>query len=153
MVRREETGIWVTLRETITAHHEEVFSCFTTAAGLTRWFPVAAEIDLRVEGGIVLGWDAKFFRRMTVRIVDFDAGGRIAWRWPIGHEGEETKVTWSIDPDVERGAQVVMRMGPFGDDPNTLIAMADDLESWRWYLCNLRTVLDARVDMRAIRPL
>jgi hypothetical protein len=31
--------------------------------------------------------------------------------------------------------------------------MAEDAESWRWYLCNMRTVLEARVDMRAERPL
>jgi hypothetical protein len=34
-----------------------------------------------------------------------------------------------------------------------MISMADGAESWRWYLCNLRSVLESRHDMRAVRPL
>jgi hypothetical protein len=44
-------------------------------------------------------------------------------------------------------------MGPIGTGPEALMAMAEDAESWRWYLCNLRTVFEARVDMRTVRPL
>jgi hypothetical protein len=58
-----------------------------------------------------------------------------------------------VTPSTEDGSLVVLRMGPFAEDPESLIAMAEDAESWRWYLCNMRTVLEARVDMRAERPL
>lgn len=153
MVRRDADGVWATLRETISAHAEEVFACLTTVDGLTRWFPVAAEIDLRPGGGLVLGWDAKFFRRLTVRIADYDAGGRVTWTWPVGIEGDEVRVSWTVEPDVEAGAKVIMRSGPYHESTEALMALADDLESWRWYLCNLRTVLEARIDMRAVRPL
>ena len=50
MIRQEDDGVWVILRETISCHHEEVFACLTTDVGLCRWFPVAATIDLRTGG-------------------------------------------------------------------------------------------------------
>jgi hypothetical protein len=46
-----------------------------------------------------------------------------------------------------------MRQGPFKDDPDSLMAMAEEAESWRWQLCNLRGVLEAKHDMRVVRPL
>jgi hypothetical protein len=51
------------------------------------------------------------------------------------------------------GARVIVRHGPFHDDPETALTVADSAESWRWYLCNLRSVLEAKHDMRAVRPL
>ena len=44
MIKREDDGLWVILEETIACHHDEVFSCLTTAEGLTRWLPVAATV-------------------------------------------------------------------------------------------------------------
>ena len=34
-----DDGLWIELRESIAAHHEQVFACLSTASGLTRWFP------------------------------------------------------------------------------------------------------------------
>jgi hypothetical protein len=48
---------------------------------------------------------------------------------------------------------VIVRHGPFPDDADTMLTVADSAESWRWYLCNLRSVLEAKHDMRAVRPL
>ena len=52
-----------------------------------------------------------------------------------------------------KGARVILRHGPFPADADALIFMADSAESWRWYLCNLRSVLEQKHDMRAVRPL
>ena len=66
MIKREDDGIWVILRETIACHHDEVFACLTTAEGLSRWFPIAAKIDLKIGGEIVLGWKKDFSRKTTI---------------------------------------------------------------------------------------
>jgi uncharacterized protein YndB with AHSA1/START domain len=153
MVRREEDGVWLILRETIASHHEEVFACLTTADGLTRWFPLAAEIDLRQGGRLVLGWDPKFQRTTTVAILDYDAGGRVVWDWYASWDETHAPVYWAVEPSTEEGSRVTMRQGPFRETPDSLIAMAEEAESWRWQLCNLRTVLEAKHDMRRVRPL
>jgi len=153
MVRLEENGVWVTLKETIAAHHEEVFACLTTEAGLMRWFPVACEVDVRTGGEMRLSFDAKFRRTLTIPILEYDAAGEVTWGWYPGVSDEMVPIHWSVKPEVESGSRVIHRHGPFRNEPDHLVDLANDAESWRWYLCNLRTVLEARVDLRAVRPL
>ena len=81
MIRREDDGIWIVLRETVAMHHDEVFACFTTPEGLSRWFPVEAQVDLRQGGEIVFCWDADCTKRSTIAILDYDPGGKIVWDW------------------------------------------------------------------------
>ena len=69
-----------------------------------------------------------------------------------------TPVELTVTPVAARGdgtsgARVILRHGPFAADADALIFMADSAESWRWYLCNLRSVLEQKHDMRAVRPL
>ena len=153
MVKREDDGIWVTLKENIAASHEEVFACLTTDAGLTRWFTLAAEVDLRKGGSMKLAFDAKFRRAFEVPILNYDPEGRVTWGWPLGVTDEIVALEWTVTPDVEAGSRVIQRHGPFPEDADALISAANDAESWRWYLCNLRRVLEAKVDMRSERPL
>ncbi len=155
MIKREDDGLWVVLSETIASHHEEVLACLTTSGGLTRWFPVAAEVDLRKGGSITLGWDEKMSRTTTIKVMDFNADGRMTWAWhPNRHPDLEVPVHWAVEPSVEEGSKVTLSEGPF--DPaqtEMMIAMAEEAESWRWQLCNLRTVLEVKHDMRRVRPL
>jgi len=153
MVIEEDGELWVYLEETIASHHEDVFACLTTAGGLTRWFPVAAEVDLRQGGTIVLGWDEKFRRKTTISILDYDPGGMIVWDWQAQRSDTHAPIYWRVEPDVEEGSKVEFRQGPFRRDVESLIALADEVDSWRWYLCNLRGALEAKHDMRNVRPL
>ncbi|MBX3355190.1 MAG: SRPBCC domain-containing protein [Phycisphaeraceae bacterium] len=153
MVRLENDGVWVTLKETIAAHHEEVFACLTTEAGLIRWFPVACQVELRTGGQMKLAFDAKFRRPLTIPILEYHEDGRVSWGWYPGIGDEMVPIHWTVTPEVEQGARVIHRHGPFRNDTEHLIELANDAESWRWYMCNLRTVLEARVDMRHERPL
>jgi uncharacterized protein YndB with AHSA1/START domain len=153
MVRREDDGIWLTLKEVIAAHHDDVFDCLTTPEGLTRWFPVAARVDLRQGGQIVLAWDPDFTKTTTIAILDYDAGGKIVWDWHAGSDDMHAPIYWLVKPSVEKGSVEIMRQGPFKDDPDSLMALAEEAESWRWQLCNLRGVLEAKHDMRTVRPL
>jgi uncharacterized protein YndB with AHSA1/START domain len=153
MIKREDDGVWIILHETIAAHYEEVFACLTTPAGLSRWFPVAAKVDLKAGGEIVLGWNEDFSRKTTIDILDYDAGGRIVWNWHAAQYEFLAPVHWQVEPDVEQGCKVTLRQGPFPANVESLVAMADEAESWRWQLCNLRSVLEASVDMRKHRPL
>ena len=84
MVRLENDGVWVTLKETIAAHHEEVFACLTTEAGLIRWFPVACQVELRTGGQMKLAFDAKFRRPLTIPILEYHEDGRVSWGWYPG---------------------------------------------------------------------
>lgn len=153
MVKLENDGAWVTLKETIASHHEEVFACLTTEAGLMRWFAVSCEVDMRSGGEIRLSFDRKFKRTLTIPIIKFDPAGEVTWGWYPGVDDEMVPIHWTVSPEVEQGSRVIHRHGPFRNDPEKLVELANDAESWRWYLCNLRTVLEARVDMRAVRPL
>lgn len=153
MIKREDDGFWLVLEESIASHHEEVFACFTTEAGLTRWYPVAAEIDLRKGGEIVLGWNADFTRTLTVKILSYDPGGKITWEWFANRGDLRIPVEFTVEPRVEEGSIVKLRQGPFPEDTESLIALAEEATSWRWQLCNLRSTLEAKHDMRKVRPL
>lgn len=153
MIRREDDGYWIEQSETIHIHHEDVFECLTTAGGLTRWFPVAATIDLRAGGLVVLGWDPKMEKKSTVAILDYDAGGTVVWDWFAAYHDTHAPVYWNVEPAVEEGSIVRLRQGPFGDDEDSLVSMAAEAASWRWWMCNLRTTLEAKFDMRRVRPL
>jgi uncharacterized protein YndB with AHSA1/START domain len=153
MIRREDDGIWIILRETIAMHHDEVFACLTTAGGLSRWFPVAAEVDLRQGGQIIFCWDEECTKRTTIAILDYDAGGEIVWDWYADSNDMHAPVYWRVTPSVEKGSKIEMRQGPFKPDVESLLAMGNEAESWRWQLCNLRAVLEVKHDMRAVRPL
>jgi uncharacterized protein YndB with AHSA1/START domain len=153
MIKREDNGIWLELEETIASHHEHVFACFTTEHGLTRWFPVAAKVDLRHGGKIVLCWDEHCTRTLTVPILDYDAGGSITWDWVSDRTQEHVPIHWEVVPEVEEGSRVRLRQGPFGEDVESLISLAEEAASWRWHLCNLRSTLEAKHDMRKVRPL
>ncbi len=153
MITREEDGVWITLDETIAVHHEDVFECLTTAGGLTRWFAVTAEIDLREGGLVVFGWDERMSRKTTRAILQFDPGGKITWDWFVGGGDRHAPVYWTVEPNIEQGSRVTLRQGPFRADAESLLALADEAETWRWHLCNLRTTLEAKFDMRKIKPL
>ncbi|MCH8343418.1 MAG: SRPBCC domain-containing protein [Planctomycetes bacterium] len=153
MVRQEDDGSWVVLQETIACHHDEVFTCLTTAEGLSRWFPVAARVELHKGGRIVLSWNRDFTRTTTVAILEYDAGGKIVWDWQAAHSEMHAPVYWSVQPDREQGSQIQLRQGPFRSDAESLLVLAQEAVSWRWHLCNLRCVLEVGHDMRAVRPL
>lgn len=153
MIKREDDGLWLVLEETIASHYEEVFACLTTADGLSRWFPVAAEVDLRPGGKVRLCWDEKCTRTLTISIIDYDPEGKITWDWKTDRNEVHAPLYWTVVPSVEEGSKVQLRQGPFPEDAESLIAMADEAASWRWQLCNLRSTLEAKHDMRKVRPL
>jgi len=153
MITREEDGVWVELEETISVHHDQVFACLTTAPGLTRWFSVGAEIDLRPGGLIVFGWDQDMTRTSTIAILDYDAGGRIVWDWLPSSGDMHAPVYWKVEPRREEGSRVVLRQGPFRENAESLLVMAEEAQTWRWHLCNLRATLEVTYDMRKVRPL
>jgi uncharacterized protein YndB with AHSA1/START domain len=153
MITREEDGVWSTIEETVAAHHEEVFGAVTTAGGLTRWLSLSAEVELRTGGLIVFGWDPGMERRSTVAILDYDPGGRVVWDWYAAAGEMHAPVYWTVTPDVEKGSRVTLRQGPFPETVEALLVMASEVQAWRWYLCNLRGVYEAKHDMRKSRPL
>lgn len=153
MIERDDDGLWVVMDETIAQHHELVFGCLTTSSGLTRWFPVSAEVDLRTGGTIVLGWDEKMTRKTTIAILDYDAGGGVTWDWYAGPGDRHAPIEWRVEPNVEKGAVVSFRQGPFVADLDGAINAANEAQTWRWRLCNLRSTLEAKHDMRKVRPL
>ncbi len=153
MIEHEEDGIWISIEETIAIHHEEVFACLTSPGGLMRWFSVDAEVDLRQGGLIKFIWDREKKRTTTIAILDYHTDGRIVWDWQIAMQDRHAPVYWKVEPHVEEGSQVTLRQGPFADDQESLMAMAQEAITWRWYLCNLRGILEAKHDMRAVRPL
>jgi hypothetical protein len=165
MVGREDDGVWITLKETIHAPPAEVALCITSSAGFCRWLAVACELDAAQPDTLAISWDRDWGHSTEVKILAFyadlahDGHARIRFEWfPSALEDTPTPIELTVAPlavrgDGTSGARVILRQGPFADDTESLIFMADSAESWRWYLCNLRSVLEQKHDMRAIRPL
>ncbi len=153
MIRREDDGLWLELSETIAAHHDLVFDCLTTSVGLSRWYPLAAEVDLRTGGSIVFGWDEKMRQKSTLAILNYDSGGEIVWDWYLPYQDTHAPIYWNVQPSREAGAIITMRQGPYKQDTESLMAMVDEATHWQWHLCNLRAVLEVKHDMRSHRPL
>ncbi|MCZ6834141.1 MAG: SRPBCC domain-containing protein [Planctomycetota bacterium] len=150
---QEKDGVWLQLEETIAQHHEEVFGCFTTAGGLMRWFSIDAELDLRTGGTIEFYWDHQKTHKTTIAILDYNPDGSMVWDWFAGPVDTHAPVYWVVKPDVEKGSIVTLRQGPFMNDEENLLLLADEAASWSWHLCNLRGVLEAKHDMRKVKPL
>jgi hypothetical protein len=165
MVGREEDGVWITLKEEIHASPEEVASCIANANGLCRWLAVGAEYPEEAGGTLELAWDREWNRTTEVKVLDHDCEelaegrARVKWEWfPSPLDDTPVPIEIAVSPPLSRrgdtgGARVIVRHGPFRDNPETLLTVADSAESWRWYLCNLRSVLETKHDMRAVRPL
>jgi hypothetical protein len=165
MVGREDDGVWITLKEEIHAAPAEVASCIASASGLCRWFSVLAEYPPEEGATLELSWDRDWSRTADARILAYDCDrmndgfARVKWDWlPSPLHEAPVPVEISVTPLLDRGvgsggARVIIRHGPFPADGDALLVVADSAESWRWYLCNLRSVLEAKHDMRAIRPL
>ncbi|MEY3021363.1 MAG: hypothetical protein RIS86_561 [Planctomycetota bacterium] len=165
MVGREADGVWVTLKEVVHAAPGEVAAAIADSTGLCRWLAVGAEVPEEPGGTVVLAWDREWKQTSEVELLALDAALR--------HDGHATiRLGWHPDPLSEAvvpveitvsplpdrggdtgGARVILRHGPFDGDADALLVMAHSAERWRWYLCNLRAVLEAKHDMRAIRPL
>ncbi|MCB9846571.1 MAG: SRPBCC domain-containing protein [Phycisphaeraceae bacterium] len=153
MVRRDEDGYWLEHEQPLAMHHEEVFACLTTDGGLMRWFAVAARIEARAGGLLELGWDRAFRSKSTLAVLEFDAGGKIRWDWYAGNADTHAPLEWRVEPDVEQGSVVRLIQGPFRADTESLVAMAEEAQFWTWQLCNMKSVLEAKHDMRRVRPL
>jgi len=151
MIREENDGLWIELKEVIAAHHDDVFGTLTTPEGLKTWFPVEARVDLRAGGKVVFCWDKDCTKTTTVAILDYDAGGKVVWDWFADATQTHAPVYWQITPDSEKGS--IVSQGPFRDDRESMIGMAHESAHWQWHMCNLRSVLESRHDMRAHRPL
>lgn len=181
MVGREADGVWITLKEEIHAAPAEVASCIASASGFSRWIAVGCELneltsqsDADIRGAprgnaavatLAISWDREWHHTTEVRVLEHDVDlvndgrARIRFEWfPSPIDDAPIPIEISVAPMAERGdgtggARVILRQGPFADDSDNLLFMADSAESWRWYLCNLRSVLEAKHDMRAVRPL
>lgn len=165
MVQREADGVWITLKEVVHAAPGEVAACVADAAGICRWLAVAAEYPPEVGATLSIAWDRTWSHSTDLRILAHDCArvhdghARVRWEWfPSALDEAPVPVELAVTPLPDRGgnsggARVILRHGPFADDPETLLVVADSAESWRWYLCNLRSVLEAKHDMRAMRPL
>lgn len=165
MVGREENGIWITLKESIHAAPAEVASCVASATGICRWLSVLAEYPPETGATLELSWDREWNRSTDVKVLAYecdrlnDGYARVKWEWfPSPLDETPVPVEITVTPLADRGgesggARVIVRHGPFPDDADTMLTVADSAESWRWYLCNLRSVLEAKHDMRAVRPL
>jgi len=112
-----------------------------------------------------IAWDRAWNHTTETLILEHDIAAladgcaRIKFEWfPSPVDDTPVPIEIVVAPLAERGdgtagARVILRHGPFAEDTDNLLFMADSAESWRWYLCNLRSVLEAKHDMRAVRPL
>jgi len=112
-----------------------------------------------------IAWDRAWNHTTEALILEHDIAAvadgcaRIKFEWfPSPVDDTPVPIEIVVAPLAERGdgtagARVILRHGPFAEETDNLLFMADSAESWRWYLCNLRSVLEAKHDMRAVRPL
>ena len=89
-----DDGARVILSTRVSASAERVFALFTTADGLTQWWPEQAEVDLQPGGAYHLFWEGPGWHlRGTYQAVDAPWHVSFTWSW----DHEDTTQTVEVD--------------------------------------------------------
>jgi uncharacterized protein YndB with AHSA1/START domain len=123
----------------VDAPPEEVFRILTDPAEVARWFPLDAEIDLRVGGRIWLSWGPGCEGEAPIHVLEPPV--RFGWTERYGEDAEGRPVEIAVDFHVEtRDGVTVLRLVQSGftassDWDEMYDALAD---GWTYFLFNLQ---------------
>ncbi|MBT8203166.1 MAG: SRPBCC domain-containing protein [Acidimicrobiia bacterium] len=115
---------------------QEVFSWFTDADLLTRWWPERARLDARTDGDFELAWPSQDMRLLG-RFLVFEPGARLVFTWSFAHEALDPR-TVDIQFAAVDGRTRLTIDHTHGDDTDERQGYID---GWQFFIERLRDSL------------
>ncbi|HYK93597.1 MAG TPA: SRPBCC domain-containing protein [Thermoplasmata archaeon] len=124
---------------------KEVFRALTEPARLVKWFLSGAKVELRTGGAFAFDWLGGYHMEST--LTRFRSGRSVGFLWvdrlPSGKLAR-TRAEFQV---TKKGRGTILRLRHSGfRDPEHF---AECSSRWAYYLTNLKSVLDHRVDLRS----
>lgn len=145
--REEETGpVHVvrsaTLRITIASDAVGTFEYLSDPKKLIQWFPDQAVIEPQLGGKYHFRWKEAAGVWSGV-VTEFIRGNTLGFTWQPPGETFETNVKFKLFP---QGAETIVELSHNGFTSSA--ALDTTIKAWRFYLENLKSVIEEGADMR-----
>ena len=132
----------------VSAPPRQVFQALTDAREIERWWTTKARSEPRKDGGFRYDWTfPEAPERDHVqegRYIEFEDGSRVSYPWKVGDRN--TEVDFTVDGN---GAATRLVMEHRGWAPGMEEAYERHDQGWRFFLGNLKSYLEEKVDRRA----
>jgi uncharacterized protein YndB with AHSA1/START domain len=127
------------------ASPERVFKALTDSKALAKWFLSKAKLDPKKGGQYTFDWIGGY--HMAGKVKNFEANSAVSLSWHDKmRNGEMANTTASFKVARKgKGTLLKLRHGGFKDPEH----FADCSSRWGYYLTNMKSVLDHRVDLRS----
>ena len=142
----------IKIRVTINAAAEVVFKSLTHAEELEGWFPRAVESDPRPGGKFKFTFDddedphKHHVREGAYREVI--ANRKLSYPWHVPEMNSTTEVQFALQENGPQTTVTLVHSGwPAVPEMDAAVKMHD--EGWRFFLQNLKTVLEGGADQRS----
>jgi uncharacterized protein YndB with AHSA1/START domain len=122
---------------------EQVFDAFTKPELIIKWWPEAAEIDLRPGGKYCLQWPQKDWN-LRGEYVDIEPGKHLSFTWTWDHETSpepQTVHLW-LDCIHEVGTRLAIFHGPFVLTDEDQASRQGVVEGWMHFCMRLAGLVD-----------
>jgi uncharacterized protein YndB with AHSA1/START domain len=126
----------------------EVYRAFTHGTALRDWLADAAQSDPRPGGRLYLYWNSGY--TVTGTYGKLEPGARIEFSWQGTGEPEATQVQVKLKAKAARTAVQVSHSG-LGSGKKWAAPAAAIRQGWEDALDNLKSVLEAGIDLRVMR--
>lgn len=124
---------------------EKVFRALTDPNILSKWFLSKAKLDLKAGGSYTFDWIGGYHMVGKVKRVEFNKAISFSWTDELKN-GEIARTTASFRVAKKgNGSLLTLRHTGFKDPEH----FADCSSRWGYYLTNMKSVLDHRVDLRS----
>lgn len=135
-----------TLRIAISASPEKVFKAWTHGPTIAKWFSVKAKMEPKKGGKVSFEWLGG--DKMDDTVIAVTKNRKLVI--PFGHKGEKVEVTIKKDG---RGSICELHQYDMKTSKKDKIHMHMGCKTgWVFFLTNLKSVLEKRIDLRSHDP-
>jgi uncharacterized protein YndB with AHSA1/START domain len=134
-----------TMRIAISSDPATIFDCLVDAKKLESWFPDQAISEAQLGGRYHFRWNDRN-GVWSGRYTNFIRGNTLAYTWQAPGDEYETTVQIKLIP---QAGGTLLEMTHSGFTSNAALDKA--IKAWLFYLDNLRSVIEQRVDVREQR--
>lgn len=131
-----------TLQIKIESDAAHIFEYLSDATKLSLWFPDQAVFEPQIGGRYHFRWKETAGLWSGV-VIDFVRGSTLAFTWRPPDEPYETKVRFRLIP---QSSETVVELTHSGFTSSGSLDKA--IEAWRFYLQNLKSVMEEATDLR-----
>ncbi len=122
------------------ARATDLFSHFTEADKLTKWWPQEAKTDPRTGGALHLSWPAmKWHLRGTFET--FEPAKRLVFTWQWDHDPVEPKRVEITIEEKPEGATVTLKHGHYVSSDEDQKRRQEHIDGWNHFLGELSKLL------------